>query len=550
MKHFKTKTGLVVFVLMACAVIFGLPGAKHTHPPEESPPATVGVEERQLVSASHTMSLARAGDDDSADSPQIAASRILTDHPGYIDYRYYLLQTPNDPAYSSNWANQTIQANRAWDMTTGSADTVIAVIDSPFALNHQDLATRWHINAGETGVTQPDDPCWTGMPEDKAANNCDDDGNGFVDDWRGFDFFNWDNNVQAGLTNPNGEGVDHGTLVAGVIAAQANNNLGGAGVDWSASVMPLQVFSDDGEAYTTHVVAAIEYAVDNGADIINLSLGTNGADSAMLAAVQYARNNDVLVVAASGNCVGSSDSFCTSLPDVGRMLYPAKFAGVVAVGASTQADARAGFSSYGSELDVIAPGVGVGLLPTYTAGNATSAYATASGTSFAAPVTAGVAGLLLAQNPHLTVAELETILRESSEKVSAMSSTYRTNQHGYGRLNAHRAVLMAEVYRTQEAALGSGSLSHREPPAGAIWRAYGGNVASDEWILIGCRVAPSKTCSATIQNGSIYRFTPALVGKSTEVQYIYVRGNAVPVGTWTLAVHNDQLASTIGILQR
>jgi subtilisin family serine protease len=477
-------------------------------------------------------------------------SKIMTEYPAATEYRYYLLGAPSDPLYASNWAQSKLQTNRAWDVSTGSSAVTVAVIDSPFALNHQDLTSRWYTDTGELGQTSLGGVCWTGVAADKSTNNCDDDGNGYVDDWRGYDFFNNDNNAQAGLTNPNGEGTDHGTMVAGVIAASANNGVGGAGMDWNARIMPLQVFSDDGEAYTTSVVTAIEYAVDNGASIINLSLGTNAYDGPMLAAVQYARSHGVLVVAASGNCVGSSDSFCSALSDQGRMLYPAKFSEVLSVGATSQADTRAYFSSYGPELDLVAPGIDVGPMPVYTAGNTISAYATASGTSFASPVTAGTAALLKAQYSSLTPDQLETILTESTEKPTAMGSNYRTNELGFGRLNAYRALLMAKAYGTISQ-LGAVSLSPHQPPQGSLWRSSIGAVASDEWLLVGCRVSSAQMCSVAATSGTTsQRFTTALNGKSGEIQFVYVLASSLSSGSWKLSVHSSQLSQLVSTIVR
>jgi subtilisin family serine protease len=475
-------------------------------------------------------------------------SKILNQVGPVVQHRYYLQRVPDDPKFGSNWALAKIQAEQAWDMTTGSSEVTVAVIDSGYALNHQDLQGRWRTNDAEQGMTAPGDVCWSGVSVSKATNGCDDDQNGYVDDWRGYDFFNDDNNVQAGTTNPSGDGVDHGTLVAGVIGASVDNAVGGAGVDWAAAIMPLQIFSDDGEAYTNHVVEAIEYAVDNGADIINLSLGTNAPDVALLAAVQYARSNGVLVVAASGNCVGSVESFCTSLPDAGRMLYPANFSEVLSVGATTSTDARASFSSYGSELDMVAPGVGVGPLPTYVAGNATTGYATASGTSFAAPLTAGVAALLLAENPNLTVAELLAVLTESVEKPSGLGTSYRNDQLGQGRLNAYRAVLMARAY-AQKSSLGA-AVGPNQAPGGGMWRSRSGSIVTSEWLLVGCRVAPAQTCSAVATGGSAVRFQTALRGKAGEYQFIYISGSNLPAGSSTLSVHSNNFAQSVANLSR
>ena len=544
----KQKNTLLVIVFLLLAVWYRAP-SRVTAPTGEGNQPTTGQTERIEAGEKGTPTVSRANSVKVAASSAPQRSRILTEQGSYREYRYYLLETPNDPYQDDSWAQDKVQAEQAWDMTTGNSDTVVAVIDSGFALDHEDLTGRWHTNSAEEGTTTLGDLCWTGAPADKASNGCDDDGNGYVDDWRGYDFYNDDNDVQAGLTNPAGEAVFHGTMVAGTIGATANNSLGGTGLDWAAQIMPLQIFSDDGEAYTSHVVEAIEYAVDNGAQIINLSLGTNAVDSALLAAVQYAEANDVLVVAASGNCVGSSDSFCTVLPDVGRMLYPANFEETLSVGATTSTDTRASFSSYGSELDMVAPGVATGPVPWYTPDEPTTAYATASGTSFATPMVSGTAALALAENPTLTRDELFTILTESVQKVSAMGPSYTTNELGQGRLSAYRALLLARAFGDTDQ-LGTESIDVGQPPQGSFWRSESGSVASDEWILVGCRVAAAQTCTATAAGATTVRYETALKGKAGELQYIYIPGSSLSAGSSLISVHSNEYAHPITTLTR
>lgn len=544
----KQKNIILVIMLLLLASWYRMPSSTPAPTRDGDKPVT-GRTEQTEAQGQGAPTVSHASNAKTSSKPAPQRSQILSAQGNYIEYRYYLQETPNDPLQDDNWAQDKVQVERAWDMTTGSSDTVVAVIDSGFALDHEDLTGRWHTNAAEQGMTSLDDLCWTGTPADKTSNDCDDDDNGYVDDWRGYDFYNDDNDAQTGLTNSSGEAVDHGTMVAGTIGAAANNSLGGAGMNWAAQIMPLQIFSDDGEAYTSHVVEAIEYAVDNGAQIVNLSLGTNAVDGALLAAVQYAEANNVLVVAASGNCVGSSDSFCTVLPDAGRMLYPANFSETLSVGATTSTDTRASFSSYGSELDMVAPGVATGPVPWYTSDEPTSAYATASGTSFAAPMTSGVAALALAENPALTRDDLFTILTESVQKVSAMGSLYTTNELGQGRLNAYRALLLARAFGDTDQ-LGAESIDVRQPPLGGFWRSVSGSVAPDEWILIGCRVAAAQTCTATAAGPTTVRYETALKGKAGELQYIYIPGSSLHAGSSLISAHSTEYAHPITTLTR
>lgn len=546
MKYKKIGIGILTLTLVIAASL--LPTNRESNPkPTEPKPETTSLPNNVNAITNTNDQTPNSPINNRASNPseRYSESKILSKFKDYPEVRYYLLESVSDPFHSSTWSHDTIQAERAWDLSTGSSDVTIAVIDSGFALNHQELSSKWHVNDGEQGTTQAGDPCWTDTPQNKQSNNCDDDQNGRVDDWRGYDFFHDDNDVSAGTTNTSGAGTQHGTLVAGTIGAAANNGTGSAGIDHSAKIMPLQVFDDDGNAFTSDIVAAIEYATDNGADIINLSLGSNGYDVPMEAAVQYAVDTGVLVVAASGNCALNDEEFCNTLAAPGRMTYPALYDDTLAVGATTNTDTRASYSSYGSQLDLVAPGSGITPLPTYIAGNQVSAYATASGTSFAAPLTAGVAGLLLAQNPNLTPLELDDILTTSTDQPSGMSGSGFTTQYGYGRLNAHRATLMALASTQADIELGTTSLSPRQPAIGDIWRSTFGSVANDESVLIGCRVAETDICSVTSDNGTITRFSTSKARKGDEIQYIFIRGSALGYGTSVISVHNREYATEI-----
>ena len=236
----------------------------------------------------------------------------------------------------------------AWDTTTGSG-AIIAVIDTGFALQHEDLVAAWASNSGENGVTSSSDTCWTGSPEDKSTNACDDDDNGYVDDYLGWDFVNTNNSPQAGDTNPNGDAAAHGTEVAGLSGAVGDNGVGISTISWSNRLMPLQALDDDGRGYTSDVVAAVYYAVDNGADVINMSLGGSANDPALATAINYAYSNNVPVVAAAGNC-GTGQEYGCDPAKPGEMGYPALYDNVISVGATTVSNSRASFSSYGPGL--------------------------------------------------------------------------------------------------------------------------------------------------------------------------------------------------------
>ncbi|MDB5168630.1 MAG: peptidase and in kexin sedolisin [Candidatus Saccharibacteria bacterium] len=360
------------------------------------------------------------------------------------EYTYYPLLTSNDPGYAANWAVQKVNAPAAWNTATGNGKTVVAVVDTGFALNHEDLKNNWFTNAGESGNTQLGDRCWTGLADNKTTNACDDDNNGYIDDWRGWNFSGGDNNPTTGRTNPAGVAVAHGTEVAGLVGAAGNNATGIVTINWNTKVMPLQVLSDDGPGYTSDVAAAIYYAVDNGADVINLSLGGGIFDPALKEATDYAYVNKVVVVAAAGNCGTGNESGCQNYP-AGSISYPALNDHVIAVGATTVNDQRASFSSYGPALDVVAPGSGTIVSPTWTSSNDTTLYSGALyGTSYASPQVASLASLIKSIRPSSSVDDITALLSASTTKLPIMNGSIYTNELGHGVINAESALTVAQ----------------------------------------------------------------------------------------------------------
>jgi subtilisin family serine protease len=336
-----------------------------------------------------------------------------------------------------------MNAPTAWDIGSGSEPTVVAVLDSGFSLDHEDLVDRWQNNDGELGTTTLGDNCWMGIPEDKASNGCDDDKNGYIDDWRGWDFYNGTNNPAAGQENTQGDAVGHGTEVAGLVGATGNNAKGIATLNWSTKILPLKVLSDDGPGYSSDIAAAIYYAVDNGANVINLSLGGNEADPTLLSATDYAYdNNVVVVVAAAGNCGTGTSENCISY-DPGIIGYPARNPNVISVGATTNSKQRASFSSYGAALDVVAPGSGAIYSPTYTASNPTTLYSTSLyGTSFASPYVASLASLIKSIRPNTSVDDITAIILGTAQKTNITNGIY-SDELGHGIVDAAKSLNVA-----------------------------------------------------------------------------------------------------------
>ncbi|MBL0350301.1 MAG: S8 family serine peptidase [Elusimicrobia bacterium] len=366
-----------------------LRGGGATSPPRRAP-ARYGAARELRAQLENIRILAYDGP---ADPDEVA--RAFAAEPGVAwaepDRRYEASWVPNDPDYSSLWAMPKIEAPTAWDSTAGGG-VVVAVVDSGVDGTHPDLVDRMWANPGEI-----------------PANGLDDDGNGFVDDAGGWDFANDDGNPT--------DDAGHGTHVAGTIAATANNGLGVAGVAFGARLMPLKGLDAGGAGYESDLAAGIIYAADNGARIINASWGGSSKGALIEAAVNYARESGVLLVAAAGNSNGP----------VG---YPAALDGVAAVAATDDADRKADFSSFGPPMDVAAPGVGI--LSTLPGGT----YGTKSGTSMAAPHVSGVAALVAALHPFYTPAQLLAALRLAVDDVETPGFDAAT---GAGRINAARA---------------------------------------------------------------------------------------------------------------
>ncbi len=235
---------------------------------------------------------------------------------------------PSDPNWNLQYGLINIRAPGGWDYSTGSTAVTIAILDSGVDLGHPDLVSKI-------------------VP--------------------GYDFVNNDSTPQ----DDNG----HGTHVAGIAAASANNGIGIVGVSWGAHIMPVKVLNAGGGGSFADVAAGIIWATDNGAQIINLSLGGASSSVVLQDAINYAYGKGVVLIAAAGN-TGS-----------GTILYPARYPNVIAVGAVDSSNVHAGFSNYGPELDVVAPGASI--YSTVVGG-----YGYKSGTSMAAPYVAGLAAIL------------------------------------------------------------------------------------------------------------------------------------------------------------
>ena len=327
--------------------------------------------------------------------------------------------TPNDPLFGQQaWLNN-MRLPQAWDISKGSKDVIVAIVDSGTDWQHEDLSSQIWSNTDE-------------IPN----NNKDDDNNGYVDDVRGWDFvgnvtiqevingiLKPDNDPRIDYPTINGTN-GHGTVVAGCTGASTHNATGVASPGYNITLMPLKCGSDRPdvpsilEGYT-----AIRYAADNGAHIINCSWGGPGTSPAIQDVIDYAISKGALVIAASGNDGQNNDV---------AVQNPANLDGVLSVGASNNNDRVTGFSNYGWVVDVYAPGANI--LSTWH-GNR---YNGLTGTSFSCPLTSGVAALVKAIHPDWTPEMIAAQLRATVDPLTGISAGRRPQY--FGRVNAERAL--------------------------------------------------------------------------------------------------------------
>lgn len=368
------------------------------------------------------------------------ARTSLTPTPGsrlYTNQPYTALLTAYDPQISNQWHLDRINVSPAWNSQRGSSSVIVAVIDNGFGVNHQDLINQWSIHSGESGPTIHEGPtpnCSSrGTGLDKRCNNLDDDNDGFVDNYLGWNFVDNTNDVSAGKTAPTDVGAGHGTATASLIGAQANNAAFGSGVSWNSRLLPIQALDDTGSGNTLSVALSINYAVMRGAKVINMSLGSASDDPIVAEQIQYAINNNVTVVAASGN----DNCDCIS--------FPARYTGVISVGSLTSSGTRASYSNYGAQLDIMAPGSGI-CTSVWTQSQPTTGFSCGlNGTSFASPLIAGAAALLLSQNPLLTPSQVSVAITNTASKLPPMNGLNRTNTYGFGLLNVNDALRSVSV---------------------------------------------------------------------------------------------------------
>ena len=340
----------------------------------------------------------------------------------FVGHGHGFQTSPNDNNFNRQWAhnndgafslsNSTIDADidtdLAWDITQGDPNLIVAILDSGAKLDHPEFSGRIWLNSNEN------------------QNGLDTDLNNYIDDINGWDFANNDNNP----TDDHG----HGTNVAGIALASGNNNIGYAGMNWNSKIMICKILDNNNNGFYSWWAEAIYYAVDNGASVINMSVGGNGSSTLLEDAINYAYINNVPVVVSTGN-------------QNSVIQYPAKYTNAFAIGSTNSDDTRSvpffwsptSGSNYGAELDFVAPGNYIYGL-NYASNTNYNTYW--GGTSQAAPHVAGLISLLLSVDNNLTITEIRTILEASSEdQVGDSNDTSGWDQYyGHGRINAFQAL--------------------------------------------------------------------------------------------------------------
>ncbi len=328
------------------------------------------------------------------------------------NFRVSTQAIPNDPRYSQEWgmnnsgqtggvAGADIKAELAWDLAKGTGQTVVAVVDTGVDYLHPDLAANMWTNTGEI-----------------PRNNVDDDNNGYVDDYYGYDTANGDGDPM--------DDQSHGTHVSGTIGAVGNNSVGVVGVAWKTRIMAVKSMDASGSGSFASIVAGLDYAAANGASIVNMSLGGAGGSPGDFfeVAIINAGKKGVIVAAAAGNNGTNNDT---------SPFYPANYtaANIVSVAATDDADGIAGFSNYGLvSIDIGAPGVNImSTLPN-------NSYGAQNGTSMATPMVAGALVVMMDQSPGLTYQQYIAKLYKGADLIPSLAGKTTTG----ARLNLLKAL--------------------------------------------------------------------------------------------------------------
>ncbi|MBK6767059.1 MAG: S8 family serine peptidase [bacterium] len=350
------------------------------------------------------------------------------------DIIYRSDRTPNDPQFSSQWDKQIMGAPAVWDISTGSPSIICAGLDTGVDWRHPDLSPALWVNPGEDVDGDQEPFTETDYPGDlDDLNGADDDGNGYVDDFLGWDFISGIGGCAGNEDCDNVQDNDmfgresHGTHVGGIMCAAGDNGQGVAGFSWVGRLMALRCgyLSSDMQGYMPQsaTIPGTYYAIANGADIINMSYGGPGASGPAQTATEAAWDAGLLLFGASGN------------DNLSSVQYPAGYADVIAVNATNSTDHKANFSNYGSWTDISAPGVQI---PSTVINGG---YQSWDGTSMASPNAAGAAALLWSLFPDFANSSIRDLMFMSATNLDALNPNY-VGLLGAGRVDVETAASM------------------------------------------------------------------------------------------------------------
>jgi subtilisin family serine protease len=339
---------------------------------------------------------------------------------------------PNDPRWADQWYLRQIGAPQAWAVTTGTRNIVVAVIDGGIDIGHPDLRENMWMN-----------------PREQAGDGIDNDGNGFVDDFHGWNFVTNGPDVRPVFTPVQLEDTwSHGTMVASLIAAKGNDGIGMAGVAWNVRIMPLVVLDADGSGTTENIIQAIRYAVNMGAQVINLSLVGYEDDPALDEMIRRASDAGVVIVAATGNDDASKIGTDLDKTPAYPVCTDLDRDAVIGVGGTDILDQKALYANFGKQCtDISAPAYSLlAARPSYPHQGGPLAHTVPAyrdgviGTSLAAPLVSGAVALLKSAHPEWTVKQIQTRLYETVDPLDATVPLGAKGTFGYGRLNIGRAL--------------------------------------------------------------------------------------------------------------
>jgi len=336
--------------------------------------------------------------------PDYVAYKTVEPNDTLFNYQYALYnegQHVGPPGSPQGQPSADIKAPAAWEETKGSEDVIIAIVDTGIELTHPDLKNKIESS--------------------------------------GYDFVNSDFEAE--------DDEGHGTFVAGIAAADTDNNEGMAGVAWNCKLLPVKVLDELGEGYYSWIIDGIIWAVDHEAAVVNLSLGGPADSYSLEAAVRYAHQNDIVVAAAAGN-------------DGGSVIYPAAYDDYcLAVAATDYNDQRPAWSNCGTQIDVAAPGKWIlSTYPTWLAPPGYLPYGWGDGTSASTPHVSGLAALIKSIKPLLTADEIMYVIKYSADDVNESSNPGNDVFIGYGRINMEKALvpLIIEQHKMEESSSKTG----------------------------------------------------------------------------------------------